>query len=230
MNSYHCPLNALLLESPHNYSSATSSAHELIVQNLEPRRSRPQHWLAVALIMLSALGCRESSEVSPQGSTPFRNQSLVEASLMEGDGLIQDVNKDFKFRHREISSEPLRFELTLEDAPPYVHALEMAPRAKEPKLDSGTWMVLTYAIFSVPDQKCIGVAVRGTGRYGGCVQLGLRPYLDYDEIKNWYPHYDGRPVHPLWLILKDGKVQREQEGPLSEDDVVKFIGGSLRGE
>jgi hypothetical protein len=122
---------------------------------------------------------------------------------------------------------PDKLELSLVDAPPYVHALEMAPPRREPELNRGTWLVLAYLVVSVPDARCIITAVRAAEKLDGKVQLGLRPLADYDETMTWYGDY-GSLESPLWLVMHDGIVLRAEKGVRSEEEIIKLVKSSLQ--
>ena len=40
------------------------------------------------------------------------------------------------------------------------------------------------------------------------IRLGIRMFGDYDEIKAWYPEYNGSRETPYWLRYKNGKVTK----------------------
>src|SRR5262249_5834100 len=74
-----------------------------------------------------------------------------------------------------------KFQLSFENAPPFVHGLALNPDKREPELNKGTWLVLVFATASQNDVRSIVTAVRGVKKLDRDVQLGLRPFRDYDE-------------------------------------------------
>ena len=98
----------------------------------------------------------------------------------------------------------------------------MAPAAREPELERGNWLVLAFAVVSVPDVACIPRAVQAVQTFEGKVQLGIRPFNDYDESRTWYQAY-GNPESPLWLVVRNGVVVHEEKGPRSVEQVVNFV-------
>jgi hypothetical protein len=116
-----------------------------------------------------------------------------------------------------------RPQIVLTGEPAHCRALDAAPPAREPALDAGTWLVMAFAIWSVPDQKAIQVALDAAQRFGGKLKLGLRPYHDPQELDTWYPGREDDGRSPLWLLLDDGKVRMRRSGPVTVDELVKAI-------
>ncbi|MBO0696924.1 MAG: hypothetical protein J2P46_00890 [Zavarzinella sp.] len=95
-------------------------------------------------------------------------------------------------------------------------------------LDQGKWLVLAFAPASISDMASISPAIRAVCRMGGTVQLGLRPFLDYDEANSWYGKY-GSPESPLWIAIRDGKVLRGKKGELKPEQIEELLNLLLHG-
>jgi len=107
------------------------------------------------------------------------------------------------------------FELTFTNAPKYIHSLKMKPESKEKELDQGDWLVLSVGAFSVPDIECINVAIDSAVKFGGKVQLGVRPFWDYEEVAKLLPEFKDRTGSPIWIYYRDGKLLWWQDSPLT---------------
>src|SRR5581483_5866748 len=84
----------------------------------------------------------------------------------------QQTGSSVNWEYKKIG--PNLFELRLQNVPPYVRPLQMAPKVREAELNAGDWLVLVVGIASVPDQECIQTAVESVQEYGGQVSLGIR--------------------------------------------------------
>jgi hypothetical protein len=153
------------------------------------------------------------------------DQPPTTRSEQEDDRTLGVVSHDGRLK---VYTRPVGFnklELILDGAPEFVHALEMAPKAREPELDRGTWLVLVFAVVSVPDTRCILTAV-SSGEELKRIEVGLRPFADYDDTKTWYGEY-GSIESPLWLVMRNGKVLGSKKGVHSKVEILDFIKGAL---
>ncbi|HEY8158975.1 MAG TPA: hypothetical protein VIF10_09770 [Methylobacter sp.] len=114
--------------------------------------------------------------------------------------------------------------IALTDEPPYCHALAAAPSAREPELNSGNWLVMAFAVWSVPDNLAIQTALDVTKRFGGKLNLGLRPFDDLEELDAWYPRLEDDGHSPIWVLLRDGEVCMKRSGILTIEELVEMIG------
>jgi len=114
------------------------------------------------------------------------------------------------------------FTLEVTGAPQYVHALPPKPARIEPELGKGVWLVVVFSIMSTRDVKCLSGAIRVVGRRKDGMQLGIRPFLDYDETKSWLDGF-WSTMSPLWVVIKDGKVIHIDEGPYSEEGLLAML-------
>lgn len=99
----------------------------------------------------------------------------------------------------------------------------MSPEHREPVFDHGRWLILVYAVWSRPDIESIPTAVEGVRKLGLDIQLGIRPFADYNEMYKWYPEYDGSAESPYWMYVKDGTLLEVRNGRMSEDELATFI-------
>jgi hypothetical protein len=118
--------------------------------------------------------------------------------------------------------------IDLHDEPPHVIALEAAPPAREPELDTGQWLVMPFAAWSVPDIAAIQTALNAVEHFGGTLKLGLRPYDSSDEHGAWCPAIAGDDASPLWLLLDDGEVRMKRSGFLMTNELVAAINAARR--
>ena len=116
--------------------------------------------------------------------------------------------------------------ITLTDEPPYSHALGAAPSAREPELYTGNWLVMAFAVWSTPDNLAIQTALDVAKRFGGKLNLGLRPFDDSDELGAWCPGLEYGGQSPLWVLLREGEVCLKLSGILAVDELVELIGGA----
>jgi hypothetical protein len=163
------------------------------------------------LSMMSAISCADSSDQT--AST---------------DSKLTQLSTGWKVRLVHVDSEPNKRKILFENASPFVHALDMAPQAREEKLNQGTWLVMACGIWSATDIKCIEAAVRGAASYDGKVQLGVRPFSKYEEMLNWYPEYGEETRSPLWVMFRDGKTLGHTFGQLSAENLTEFIKKTLQ--
>jgi len=115
------------------------------------------------------------------------------------------------------------YKLVFEDEPAYCKALVMSPLAKESELTQGLWLVLLFAVWSVPDRSNIGVALSVVKEFNGKVFLGVRPFDNHDEIKKWCPEVKEKYGSPIWLVMKNGKLLKERTGLYSKEELKNLI-------
>jgi hypothetical protein len=116
-----------------------------------------------------------------------------------------------------------KFCITLKDEPPYCRGLVSAPRAREPELDQGTWLVLCFAGWSGPDVAAVQVALDAAKRMGGRLNLGVRPYDYREEHAAWCTEIKDQRGSPIWVLLHNGDVLWWRTGELTVEDLVAAI-------
>jgi len=114
------------------------------------------------------------------------------------------------------------YEVKFESEPAYFHSLRMAPAEPEPMLNTGLWLILTFAIWSVPDRDAIASAMAVVRSLEGAVQLGVRPYDDPKEALTWMPEANvtGSPV---WLVMKNGQLVEREIGTRSAEELQRAV-------
>jgi hypothetical protein len=142
-----------------------------------------------------------------------------------------------------VSTTEDKSELIFTDEPTYIHGLKMAPESREAELESGTWLVVVFPVWSGPARHSVIAAVASAKQFDGKFQLGVRPFEDHEEIHKWWPggeapapakqlievreNSSGREVHitsdhaaiPIWLVLRDGQVMYQGVGPRSREQL-----------
>ena len=140
-----------------------------------------------------------------------------------------------------------KWELVVTDEPKYICALETAPKRIEKKLNSGTWLVVAFSVWSVPVRHSVLAAVDCAKCHDGEFQLGLRPYNSQDELYPWWPSVRLPAVDvisttassesekvkidissdpfsgPAWLVLKHGEVVYQGVGPRTEQELSEVM-------
>lgn len=117
-------------------------------------------------------------------------------------------------------------------AEPLAHAhilpLKMAPMKREPLLDSGTWLILLFAVWSAPDREQIATLMELDQQLLKGLQFGVRPFDDRVEFGSWCPALSDEWGSPIWLLLRDGEVAGKlvgiREKPALEDWIKSVLG------
>ncbi|MBD0372211.1 MAG: hypothetical protein ICV60_15320 [Pyrinomonadaceae bacterium] len=111
----------------------------------------------------------------------------------------------------------------LEDEPPYCRALRAAPPAREPELNTGLWLVMVFAAWSIYDIRAIQVALDAARRFDGKIKLGLRPFYASEEHAAWCPDLKEDDGNPLWIVLRDGEMCMKRHGFPTVDELAEEI-------
>ncbi|HEX2569224.1 MAG TPA: hypothetical protein VH877_06645 [Polyangia bacterium] len=120
-----------------------------------------------------------------------------------------------------------QFAVTFTGEPDYCRALSMAPESMEPELAEGLWLVLVFAVWSVPDRRAIAVALTAVKDLGGRVRLGVRPCDDPGETTGWCPEVEDGGATPQWLVLRDGRLVDARVGLLPPDELAALLAQHL---
>jgi hypothetical protein len=99
----------------------------------------------------------------------------------------------------------------------------MAPSSREPELNCGNWLILALAVWSDSDIMSIDTALAAVKRFNGAIQLGVRPFDQYTEMKAWCPEALMSYQSPIWLLFQEGQLVAECHGPRSQDPLIEII-------
>jgi len=113
--------------------------------------------------------------------------------------------------------------ITLTGEPAYCHALDAGVSGREPELGGGAWLVMAFPVWSAPDVAAVQDAIDLAKRFGGRLDLGLRPYDDPLELQAWWPDADPDAPGPFWLLLRDGEVRRHRTGRVSASELDRWV-------
>ena len=133
---------------------------------------------------------------------------------------LQSNEENYSLRYSKTGD---LFEVEFHEEPSYCHVLPMAPSSREPALNCGYWMVLLFAVWSAPDITSIDTALAAVEGFNGKIQLGIRPFDQYTEMKAWCPEARGSYRSPIWLLFQEGQMVTEFHGPQSEDQLAKIF-------
>lgn len=133
---------------------------------------------------------------------------------------LQGKREDYSLRYLKTDN---RFKIELHEKPSYCHALPMAPSSREPALNCGNWLVLVFAVWSGSDIMSMDTALAAVKGFNGKVQLGVRPFDQYTELKTWCPEARTSYQSPIWLLFQDGQMVAEFYGPQSKDQLIEII-------
>jgi len=73
--------------------------------------------------------------------------------------------------------------LILSGEPAYCHVLAANATTPEPDIRAGQWLLMAFAVWSVPDVAAVQAALDLARSLDGELNLGLRPYDDTDELR-----------------------------------------------
>ena len=113
--------------------------------------------------------------------------------------------------------------VTLAGEPPYCHALAAGVLALEPALRQGVWLVMAFAVWSIPDVAAVQRALDLARRLGGRLSVGVRPYDDPLELTAWWPDADPIAPGPFWVLLRDGHIIGSLAGLPTDDELDALV-------
>jgi len=144
--------------------------------------------------------------------------------------VVERAQAELHYRLDQPDPKKRLWKMALKDAPPFVHALKMAPTAQEPELNQGTWVIVAFGVFSAPDEQAVHTAFHEVQSLGDQVQLGIRPFWEYEEMTPWFPEYTKwhSTESPLVIVLNDGRVQGWMTGEAPPDRMKRFLETSLK--
>ena len=111
----------------------------------------------------------------------------------------------------------------LQNVPSNVFSLPSAPSQREEVLNKGTWLIGVFGLWSIDDILAIRTAVDAAEKLGPEVNVGIRPFVDYEEIKTWCPEFVSHGSTPHWLVLVDGEFRGQAIGILDANALVEFV-------
>lgn len=141
-----------------------------------------------------------------------------------------------------------KYHVILDDVPPYIFALDMAPAALEGHLLSGLWLIVSISIWNGNDWAAGHHAIDFAKRYSGRFNVGLRPYDYPEELVSWLPNavlnqaqdqtqismeeeagsrhlliQGNAKASPIWATLRQGKVEAIAFGLLTPDQMEELV-------
>jgi hypothetical protein len=119
------------------------------------------------------------------------------------------------------------FAVTLTSEPDYCRPLVMAAESMEPELAEGLWLVLVFAVWSVPDRRAIASALTAVTDLGGRVRLGIRPCQDPGETAVWCRELEAGTATPQWLVLRDGHLVDQRVGLVPPGELAAMLARHL---
>ena len=113
--------------------------------------------------------------------------------------------------------------LILSGEPAYCHVLAANATTPEPDIRAGQWLLMAFAVWSVPDVAAVQAALDLARSLDGELNLGLRPYDDTDELRGWCPGVTLDGNGPFWILLRDGAVCRYKAGIFTADELREAV-------
>lgn len=135
-------------------------------------------------------------------------------------GRIPAAEKSVRYR---LECDDDRFELFLLDESSRVRALAMAPDELELDLQRGRWLIVLVAAWSAPDLSTIDLILDHVDAWPSWLQVGIRPFLDFSEARNWCPTIANFLGSPIWVALRDGAYVSHLVGLHSLGDVSTWL-------
>lgn len=137
-----------------------------------------------------------------------------------------------------------RFAIEFVEEPTFIRGFRMAPEQVEPDLMTGSWLLLSFAIWNSRDRPAIDDAVLVAKQFGGRFRLGVRPFELTEELTNWLPTSPTASLYevshqtspgggftvamaggnrtPFWHWLSDGVVVACSGGHLNPHQLATF--------
>ncbi|MBI3649417.1 MAG: hypothetical protein HY231_00020 [Acidobacteria bacterium] len=115
------------------------------------------------------------------------------------------------------------YQVVFEDEPNYCRALAMAPTEMEPELEKEVWLILLFAIWSVPDRTSIEEALSAAKKLNGRFNLGVRPFDNHKENKGWCKQIKEQWGSPIWLVIRKGTLVEEIVGLRNRSQIIDLL-------
>ena len=87
---------------------------------------------------------------------------------------------------------------------------------------------LLRAVWSGPDIKAIGTALKVAKSFDGAMQLGGHPFDALEEVRAHWPEIEETAASPLWIILRDSVLLAQTFGVRSAKELKSFVSEALR--
>lgn len=186
------------------------------------------YWVFVLLVIACSIACvpprgqkeHESSAAKPTADSPLP-KGANESNLMYSD---PKSSLRLYCTGGIVGGPPLALHII--GASDRVHSLASKPQKRESELEKGTWLVVAVGVFSGSDVKSAVNAIQAIESRTDGVQLGVRPFKDYDESETWFGPY-GDIESPLWVIFKDSKIIHSERGTRTQTAVTAMVEKAL---
>ncbi len=101
--------------------------------------------------------------------------------------------------------------------------LEMAPNQIEGCLLKGDWIVLVFAVWSITDRGAIPTLKKLSAEASlRDIHFGIRPFDHYEEAKTWCNGGIISFATPVWILMKNGIVQKQLNGLANCSELVAW--------
>ena len=114
------------------------------------------------------------------------------------------------------------------DWPAWAHVLSASELAAEPRLRSGTWLVVVYAVWSGPDLASVYVAMNALRSRAPAVQFGVHGFECPEELLKYHTWRVPPALSPVWLLVVDGSVLDVEFGVRNAGQVDRMVAGMIR--
>ncbi len=121
--------------------------------------------------------------------------------------------------------------IVFKDEPSFCYSLSMKQKHGEEIINTGLWLILLFAVWSMPERNAIQTALDAVKTFNGRVNLGVRPFDNHNEFKYWCDEIEEKYGSPIWLFFKEGVKLGELIGIRSENEIKQaldvFLGSQI---
>ncbi|MEX2120351.1 MAG: hypothetical protein WD847_12210 [Pirellulales bacterium] len=199
----------------------------------QPTRFYPKRTLftrAVSPIVLAIVtsgSCRESSQDPVTNGSPERAVVHVRRASSLANNSTNSAEKSKrtgKVRLRFVDGQDGSDEMIVENGSTNLYVVSPGRRSIREDLRTDTWVVYICAVWSTHELRAIPSVSKVADSLSGDVKVAVKTYVEYGDIEHLYPGFEPHPWKlPLWLVLSEGEVLREQSGFLSNAEVLAFV-------
>ena len=148
----------------------------------------------------------------------YRRDKLISGNS-NGGLILHDDHTGFRV-YSQVFRNGNKCTISFMNAPINLHPLGYMPKSREPELQSGNWIVLTYSSYSASDVESISEAAKVAYHLIGKAHVGVRPSIDFSEIPIWCPECKAfTGASPGWIFIQDGVVQNDLWGYYTGDQI-----------